>query len=762
MESGEEEPVEQEADVEQETDDEQQVEPSEQTAEAEHEIEAEHEAEEYREVDTDTAAKPKTKKLKLPDFTFFKSKTLVSTAIIIISILAIMYIAIYVRSGTLDSPTVLDYDPWWFYRHAKELIENNMQMPVWDELSHFPPGRPYEPYQGWAYTIAIFQKILGPLLAFTLTETAKWSTLIMAAFAVVPAFLLGRLLSNKWGGLCVAIFGVLAPTLIGVSMAGYCDSDMVVVFYTFLSIYSILLAMKKKVSLKSMPYYIFAILVNLAFVFTWGYGWIILLFFTAFIPALFIFRIIEQIFHKRSFRISLTELKGETKIILPLLIVIIVTNIIGYFLNLGNIIVTFILGFAFTQGQLLLVNISVAELQQTSIFVQSGFNSIVDRVGLGPTLFTIGVWPVPIITSPLILFMLFKLYKKKKINPAEIFLFLLSFATFYLISWGVRFSLLFSTAAAITTGYIVGNIPKYLNKKILKVTLFGFVAVLVLMFVSNAISVGYGTGGMRISGNWYDMLDWINEETDPKALIVTWWDPGHIIAGYTGHRVMADGAHCGPGLGGCIPYSHDIRIQDMGRVFSISDEEEAIPILEKYKELTPEQCAEARETYGTLVPADACGPVPEMYIIASSDLISKYYWLSYFGTGTGRNYFQLSISDYDEAQGVISYGGGQVSLVYENGIWIPILNFPNQGIRNVIVKEILYFENGQPKHLVSNETEVIDGMVWVDPGYGTVIFMDAAIRDSLFTQMFFFNGEGLEHFDLVYQNLEIRLFKVIW
>lgn len=776
MESGEEDPIEQGADAEQQVEPPTQT-PSEQTPPeeteetketADHEVEAENEVESEREiktdgeVDTHVVAQPKTKRFKLPDFTFFKSKTLVSAAIIIISILAIMYLAIYVRSGTLDSPTVLDYDPWWFYRHAKELIDNGMRVPEWDELSHFPPGRPYEAFQGWAYTLAIFYKILGPLFGFTLTEAAKWSTLIMATLAVIPAFLLGRSLSNKWGGLCTAIFGVLTPTLIGVSMAGYCDTDMVVVFYTFLSVYSILLAMKHKVSIKSIPYYIFAILVNLAFVYTWAYGWIILLFFTAFIPALFIFRIIEQIFHKRSFRLSLTELKTETKIIAPLLIVIIVTNIIGYLLNLGNMIATANLGLAFTQGQLLLVNISVAELQKTSIFIQSGFDSIVSRVGLAPILFTIGIWPVPIITSPLILFMLFKLYKKEKINFAEIFLFLLSFATFYLISWGVRFSLLFSTAAAITAGYIIGNVPKYLKKKILKATFFGFVAVLVLMFISNAISVGYGTGGMRISGNWYAMLDWINEKTDPKALIVTWWDPGHIIAGYTEHRVMGDGAHCGPGIDGCIPYDHNIRIQDMGRAFSISDEAEAISILEKYKELTSEQCAEIREIYGSRLPADACGPVPEMYVIASSDLIAKYHWLSYFGTGTGRNYFQLSMSDYDQNQGVISYGGGQISLVYKDGRWIPILNFPNQGIRNVLVKEIVYFENGQAKHLISNETEAMDGMVWVDPSYGTVIFMDAVIRDSIFTRMFFFNGEGLEHFDLVYQNPEIRLFKVIW
>jgi hypothetical protein len=243
---------------------------------------------------------------------------------------------------------------------------------------------------------------------------------------------------------------------------------------------------------------------------------------------------------------------------------------------------------------------------------------------------------------------------------------------------------------------------------------------------------------------------------------VTWWDPGHIIAGYTGLRVHADGAHCGYGPGACIPYGHDDRIQDMGRVFSISNETEALSILSKYRQLTPAQCAEARQAYGSIMPADACDAVPEMYVLASSDLIGKYYWLTYFGTGTGRNFVQLSRTSVDQAQGVLSYGSGLVSLAYNNGTWVPVLNAPDQGIRNAVIRSLVYFENGQEKRMSFNETNIIEGMLWVDPSYSTVIFMDAATRDSIFTRMFFFNGEGLQHFQLVYQNPEIRMYKVVW
>lgn len=703
-----------------------------------------------------TEAEPEAKSksgLRLPRVSFkfdFTPKNLLGIFVTLSAIIAIMYLAVYVRSGTLGAPTVLDYDPWWFYRHAKELLENGLQVPEWDELSYFPPGRPYEAFQGWAYIIAIFYKILEPLLGFTLTEAAKWSTLIMAAITVIPAFLLGRSLSNKLAGICTAIFGVLTPTLIGVSMAGYCDSDMVVVFYSFLSVYSILLAMKREVSIKSIPYYIFAIIVNLAFAYTWGYGWIILLFFTFFIPAFLIFRILEQMIHNKGFRLDLAELKKETRIIIPLIGIIVVTNIIGSLLNLGSIVEVSILGLTFIQGKLLLVNVSVAELQQTNVLSEQGIQAIIGRVGLAPIAFTLFL--------PLLVF--YRLYKKEKINFAEVFLFLWVIVAFMLINYGVRFSILFSSAAAVSAGYTIGNALKYLNRKILRATFLGFTGVMILIFISNAVSTGYVTGGMEISGNWYGMLDWIKSSTDQKALIVTWWDPGHIIAGYTDRRVMADGAHCGVGI--CVPYNHDVRIQDMGRVFSISDEDEAISILKKYRQLTSEQCAEVRKIFGSKVPADACDQVPDMYVIASSDLIAKYYWLTYFGTGTGRNYFQVQITNYDPNQGVITYGGGTLLLSYKDGKWVPLLNFPQQGIRNAVVRKIVYFENGNITERDYGTENTIDGMVWVDANYQVAIFMDPQTRDSLFNRMFFFNGGDLKHFELIYQNPEIRLFKVVW
>lgn len=687
-------------------------------------------------------------------------------------LILIAYLSVSVRLSTLSSPTVLDYDPWWFYRHAKEILENGYRVPEWDMLSYFPPGRPAEKFQGWPYTMVIFYEIARFFFQISFTELAKLSPAIMAALATIPAFFLGRFLSNNWGGLATALFATLSPTLIGVSMAGYCDTDMVVVFYTLLSVFSVFLAIKKR----SPPYYILAVLVNLAFVYSWGRGWIPLLLFTIFIPVFVIFRVIEEMIVQRRLRLNLIDIVKKSKsILISLIIIIIATNVIGLLFNFGDVFTTLVGGWLLISGKKLLVNVSVAELQPLSIFTRAGFEAVVGRIGLAPTLFTLLGIPFLI---------LFGFYKKMKVNYAEIYLFLWAMITFYLIVAGVRFSLLFSTATAVSAGYVIGSLIAYIKNNVLKATFFGFTMILVLMFISNAIVIGTQGAGMQISNNWYDMLDWLKENADKDALIATWWDPGHIIAGYTGLKVHADGAHCGIDL--CIPYNHNVRIQDMGRIFTTNDENESIEILRKYIELTPEQCQKVKQEFDGIVPEEVCKPVTDVYMIASADLIGKYYWMSYFGdclkkfglrsaescytsiewfktSARGGNFLQLSLSNYDPTQGVLTYGGGQILLVRKADQWVPILNMPEQGIRNVVIGQVMYFEDGAEKQITfENVTNAINGMLWVDPSYRWVIFMDPEIRDSIFTRMFLFGGKGLEHFELVYQNPEIRLFKAIF
>ena len=170
--------------------------------------------------------------------------------------------------------------------------------------------------------------------------------------------------------------------------------------------------------------------------------------------------------------------------------------------------------------------------------------------------------------------------------------------------------------------------------------------------------------------------------------------------------------------------------------------------------------------YDNMLKQDPCTNITKMYVLATADLIGKYYWLSYFGTGQGRNFLQLVLRGTDQ----------QGNLVYENPVYrttvilaikdnklVPVINVPQRNIRNAIVEEIIFFQNNQPYQFkYTNVTNTVGGLLWVDPSFRSVIYMEPAIRDSLFVRMFFFSGEGLEHFQLVYFNPEVKIFKVVF
>jgi len=700
------------------------------------------------------------------------NKTTVLVALLsLLGLAVILFLAIYVRLGTINSPTVLDYDPWWFFRHAKEIVENDYRFPEWDTLSYYPPGRPTEPYPGWSYTIALLYKFAQKFSpTITLTYIAKISPLILIGLTVFVAFLFGRLISNYLAGLSLALFSVLATTLIGVSMAGYSDSDVVVVFYTFLSLFTYFLLIKNLHNKrKAIPLLIITVVANLIFIFNWGAGWLPSILMLATIPSFFVYKIFEGMLHLKKLNFNWRYALNETRhIAIFLLITLLILNVIGFFLGFSTMFHSLLGGLGFTgiAGEPLIVNISVAELQKINIFTKEGFFAVAVRVGLLPTILTFFGLPLLVI---------YKLFRKQKLSFFEIFIIMWAIISFYLISSGVRFSLLFSIATSTAAAYVIGNLFDFLKNKnqLLVASAIGILFVLVIILIGDAIKVGQASSGTWISQNWYDALDWLKENADKDSLVATWWDPGHIISGYTGLKVHADGAHCGTQ---CIPYNHNTRIRDMGRIFSTSNESESITIIKKYTHLTDEQCNKARTTFGEKVPEDACKDVTEVYVLATSDLIGKYFWMSCFGSFNmekwkagnrdtnqlcqGKNFIQIPFVNFDRS-GLPVYSNNfmTITLLQNDTKLLAVLNVPSQGIRNTLVKDVVFYQTGTEQISQVSGGNPLDAMIWIDPSFRAIIFMEQGVRDSVFTKMFFFVGKELTGFELVYSNPEVKIYK---
>ena len=717
----------------------------------------------------------------------------------LIILLGIIILAISMRLSSAAFTRISDYDPWWFYRHTEEILNNNLLPPKWDILSYYPPGRPVDYYEGWSWTNAFAYLAAKAVLPnISLTRFTGLFITVFAGICAIPAYLVGKYVTNKWGGLVTALFGTVSIIFITRSLAGYIAADAADVFYTFVVVVSTLYTMDiwkdfsfSSLKTKTSAKYYFSIFITVfaywLFAINFNNSWYIYYIFVAFIPFLLVFKILEQLIRKNPIKLG-AILHNSKGLILSIILIGIIGEAAtlltsGWPFNTIDPIRGILTGFNFISGQALLVNISIAELQPLNVFSVAGFTSLIQSIGIVPIL--LGLFGLPIMT-------LYKLFKKQEIHNAEYFTIVWMILAFWLITRGIRLSLLFSLATAAASGFVVGNLVVMIKDRknfLIYATIVGFLLFGLVWHVSDNIQASIAAAqGYDIGQNWVDALSWIKQNTDPKSLIVTWWDPGHIITGFTGRPVMADGAHCTPES--CVPYNHNIRIQDVGFAFSTSNENNSLQVLEKYQQLTPEQCQTVKQTFGSIVPSDACDKVPDMYLIASSDLIGKYYWLSYFGgclnkygLQTGQscytispldfkslvdglvsqnpqnyNFIQLGLSNYGVDQqgniGAYYYGGGVITIAVRNNSYIPVVN------NKFIAHEILYFQNGQMATNTFNTNETVQGTVWVDPSFQSVIFMMPDVKNSVFTQMFFFNGAGLKNFQLVFNNGEVKIFKV--
>lgn len=619
----------------------------------------------------------------------------------ILIIIAILILATLVRLKTYSDDSVLTLaDTWFFLRKTGEIVENNYQIPEWDSYSHFPPGRPNNKWWGWEYTMAGMHYIGNLFLDVSVIEIVNIAPIIMILFSIIIAYLLGNLLSNKFSGIMTAATVAFVPLILIISVAGYCDSDILVLFYSLLCICTLFYAFKKRNILS----YILAISSNILFIISWIAGWYIIVVFSVFLIGL----ISISLFKKDRDRI-----KDLSKFLLIIFVPIFLITLL-----LGFNIFSLILERFFWFGGEMIVNISVAELQKFNFFSLSGITYFNSRFGFLFYLFFL----VPI-------FFLYKIKQRITLTNEELFLLFLLFFTFFLLTTGTRFILLFSVPIIILTGYVMGKVWEILPKEeMLKILFYGIIGLFFIFSILGAYSEPLPGSPAE---NWFDAMNWLKENADEDTLVATWWDPGHFIA-YHGFKNHADGAHC-PDYE-CSEYDHNVRIRDMGRIFTTLDEEEAITLLKKYNKSN------------------------EVYLLASKDLILKYHWMYYFSFGSYESYIILPLSYYGED--MLVYGDEHIAILEREGKLIAALNFPL--LKGKAAKEVIYYFRDQRRVDTYTGEDVANVSVWLEPEFRSIILMYPEIKDSLFTKFFFFSETKFDHFRLVYFNSDIYIYRVIW
>jgi hypothetical protein len=240
-----------------------------------------------------------------------------------------------------------------------------------------------------------------------------------------------------------------------------------------------------------------------------------------------------------------------------------------------------------------------------------------------------------------------------------------------------------------------------------------------------------------------------------------------MITGKAERRVIADGAHCGYQ---CL-YGINDRITGLGKIMATDDEDVSLELINKYR-----------------------GTSPKVYWIASDDLISKYQWLQYFGLGCDSRldsncqlYSAMGIQSarYDQ-------NGRQIVRLYGPSADVtPIIMFSIQkepvmiyvqGKNAALLGEIIYYEGDSVeiyKPDEGNSTALAQGLeplvkqlgyrmsnqtvpvtAWVSKDGGMTVIIPPNLRNTVFTRMFFLEGQGLEHFKQVFRNERVKIYEV--
>ena len=723
-------------------------------------------------------------------------------------LIGVLWFGYQIRLKTENTDIPLDYDPWWFYRHAKEILENKGP---WDLLSYFPPGRPYF-VDGYSFSIAFFYKLISNFIKISFEKYCVYFVVFYSLIASFLAFILSYYLTKNLFFSIVSLIVILfSPSFVGVSMAGYIDSDVVYVLFTYLCVLSTLIFLNKidklekfnlKNFIKLLPSIIFLIISYILFAWNWNSAYYISNIFLVFLFFYYIYHLILGYLKNKKFNFINKQLFIFLSFIFILVVIqilsIILDKIFYPYISLPKPFDTF-----FSQFQLLLkggltyallVNISVAELQKIGIFSKE----VIGRVG---------VFPFFVSFFGMIILIIERIAERKEINLSEFFLIIWFFLSLYLISQGVRFGLLFSISLAIFTSYSLNffynsieRIEKNYSKKFkffdikeIKYIFLSLTLVAIVIYINSANEIANSVKDMEIDENWRSALDFLKANGNETTLVVTWWDPGHIIAGYAGLKVHADGAHCG--WEDCIPYNHDIRIQDAGRILSTENETEAYEILKKYTFISENDCKKVKERFPYFNESICNIKINKIYFIASHDLILKFYWPVYFSScirmyypnteicytkeGIEKFFYKKKLAegkvfipfyiDYKESsEDRIKYVHYEkfeeeivevpIYIIKKNNSFVAF--FRNNPVKRLVINGIEYFakDAGYDKYL--NYTVFADPLYTFNNISAVIYLAEEDISNSLFARMFFLDGKDLKFFKLVFKNPEIKIYEI--
>jgi hypothetical protein len=748
-------------------------------------------------------------------------------------------------------------DEWTYYRQTVNVVENGH---IGDELrdgkpfdNHMlaPLGR-FEQESLHPYFSAFVYNILSPITGLSVLGVFFLIPVIISALAVIPAFFIGRKFAGNFGGFVSAFIVAVHPAFISRTAAGFADTDAYNVTFPLLIAWLVIEAFySKKLYLKIGLTALAAVIVGV-YSFTWSGWWFIFNFISGALAINLAYRLISE----RKFS---SEVKDSLILLITFVAVsgIAVSSVLGFssFLNtpLQPIKFTFYKTVAKdtiwpnvyttvaeqnempfpdvlkTMGGGLMFSLAIIGLLLSLLKNKMNLAEIIILI-VSFTWLIISAFVVPdnllfllMAGLPVVVMLLYVLIAGfKHEHKTDVFFTILMFiwfiATLYASRQGVRYTLLLVPAFAIGIGLALGRINEIVSAWLVtgfhvpkNISSIVVGAILCLLLISPMLA-GYQTSYQQIpmvDDAWWDSLTYIKDNSQPNAIINSWWDFGHWfkaiadrpvtfdgqtqntpMAHWIGHVLLTDDEDEAIGLLKMLDCGSNTAFDKLDAV--LNDSPKSVDILHEIVMQKKEDAAKNLLTHGLTEEQTAevikythCTP-PEDFFITSEDMVGKSGVWSHFGiwdfhradmfmkvkpadksTGISiltkefnlsesnatKTYYDIQNTEGDQWIAPWPSYSQSVSCSFKSNTTLDcsglVIDFKNQTAaapQGQMPREIVY--ESASKQMTSMKLDPKGQYsVAILPG-PSAILMSPELSRSMFTVLFFYNGTGLKHFDL--------------
>jgi len=354
--------------------------------------------------------------------------------------------------------------------------------------------------------------------------------------------------------------------------------------------------------------------------------------------------------------------------------------------------------------------------------------------------------------------------------------------TAYLLTNGIRFVESFSLPLLLCAGIFVGIIAEYLKTQIKTPSYHVIAMALVLILASyGPVGLAYSTANSVVPGtddSMVDTLTWVNNNTNNNSVMTSWWDFGHLFAVKADRGVTFDGGSQNNARAywvGKALYTSDETLSagilkmlsssgdngyntletytnDTGKTVEIMDKILVVDKTAAENIMTSQYGLTAEQAKNVSQYTNPTNVTPDLFV-TSYDMVGKAGWWSYFGSwnftaGNSTNYI------YSLAQANATSGTNSLKIMGENNVTIQINGSSVTGGISMGNKVV-------PPHrlmVVVNGTTAVDTIVNNDSAFSVMaiyqdnnmitVAMNRQLENSMFTRLYFLQGQGLSHFKL--------------